>query len=192
MVPPPRSHCRIDSSEQCHGAHHPCRQHRRRQSGRWEGVKQDTSTVRCALLATPPRPRTCSSLPAVPCSLRPLGWVDFLQQKEQAPWTPDYPSVFARGSREPQSPGEALKPLQLGPALGAQGYQWEKAASSCVNCPAVAVLVLLQLCPLYRATEVRRGLLPPSIPYPIPPLPANKPLTLALMNPQSRQGSRQK
>lgn len=99
----------------------------------------------CALLATPQRPRTCSFSPAVPRSLCPLDWADFLQQKEQAPWTPDYLECLPGAGREPQSPGEAFKPSSARPSFGNSVYQWEKEAGSCRNRP-------LQLCPLHRAT----------------------------------------
>lgn len=93
MVPAPRSHW-IDSSEFLGSATEPTSLSGSTGAGRLgrqERVKQDTCMACCALLATPQHPRTCSFSPAVPRSLCPLDWADFLQQKEQAPWTPDYP-----------------------------------------------------------------------------------------------------
>lgn len=106
-VLPPRSHCRIDPSELPGSATEPTSlagSTGTGRLGRQEGVKQDTGTVRCALLATPRHPRTCSSSPVLPRPLCPLGWADFLQQKEQGPGTPDYPAMFARGRQRTTEP----------------------------------------------------------------------------------------
>lgn len=83
--------------------------------------------ARCALLAIPQRPRTCSSSPAVPRSLRLLGWADFLQQKEHAPWTPRLSRHVCQGRAENhRALVKCLKPLQLDPALGAHGTSGRK------------------------------------------------------------------
>lgn len=94
-VPPPRPHCRIKSSELSSsvtkttiltGSMGSAR------LGTQEGVKQDMGTACCALLATPPHHRTCSSSPGLHCCPCPLHWAGFLQQENtssldlQLPW----------------------------------------------------------------------------------------------------------
>lgn len=111
VVPPPCSHCRIESSELPSSVTKPNSLTGSMGSvrlGRQEEVKWDTGTAYYALLATPPRHRTCSSSPMLrrrPC---PLHWGGLLQQKVQVPWTSNYPGEFSKNGQRTTEPWRSM------------------------------------------------------------------------------------